>query len=51
MKSNIPQYQNNYLPLSKAQVDEIKEGLQHFHGTKMFYQIPLLKTRYTDGLK
>ena len=35
----------------KAQVNEIKEGLQHFHGTEMFYQIPLLKTRFTDGLK
>tara|TARA_R110002074_G_scaffold207623_1_gene376121 strand:- start:598 stop:978 length:381 start_codon:yes stop_codon:yes gene_type:complete len=35
----------------KAQVNEIKEGLQHFHGTEMFYLIPLLKTRFTDGLK
>ncbi len=35
----------------KIQVNEIKEGLQHFHGTEMFYQIPLLKTRFTDGLK
>jgi hypothetical protein len=35
----------------KAQVNEIKEGLQHFHGTEMFYQIPLLRTRFTDGLK
>ena len=35
----------------KAQVNEIKEGLQHFHGTEMFYQIPLLKTHFTDGLK
>ena len=35
----------------KAQVNEIKEGLQHFHGTKMFYQIPLIRTRFTDGLK
>ncbi|MCK0115170.1 DUF6876 family protein [Gelidibacter sp. F63206] len=35
----------------KAQVNEIKEGLQHFHGTEMFYQIPLLGTRFTDGLK
>ena len=37
--------------MSKAQVNEIKEGLQHFHGTEMFYQIPLLRTRFTDGLK
>ena len=35
----------------KVQVSEIKEGLQHFHGTEMFYSIPLLKTRFTDGLK
>ena len=35
----------------KAQVNEIKEGLRHFHGTEMFYQIPLLRTRFTDGLK
>ena len=35
----------------KAQVNEIKEGLQHFHGTEIFYQIPLLRTRFTDGLK
>ncbi|TLP74529.1 DUF6876 family protein [Maribacter sp. ACAM166] len=35
----------------KAQVTEIKEGLQHFHGTELFYQIPLLRTRFTDGLK
>jgi len=35
----------------KVQVNEIKEGLQHFHGTEMFYQIPLLRTRFTDGLK
>ena len=35
----------------EAQVNEIKEGLQHFHGTEMFYQIPLLRTRFTDGLK
>ena len=34
-----------------SQVNEIKEGLQHFHGTEMFYQIPLLRTRFTDGLK
>ncbi|MBA6154804.1 DUF6876 family protein [Gelidibacter maritimus] len=35
----------------KTQVKEIKEGLQRFHGTEMFYQIPLLRTRFTDGLK
>lgn len=35
----------------KTQVNEITAGLQHFHGTEMFYQIPLLRTRFTDGLK
>ena len=35
----------------KTQVNEITEGLQHFNGTEMFYQIPLLRTRFTDGLK
>ncbi|MGO2359205.1 DUF6876 family protein [Mesonia sp.] len=49
MKSKIHELQNKYEP--KAQVNEIKEGLQHFHGTEMFYQIPLLRTRFTDGLK
>jgi hypothetical protein len=28
----------------KAQSNEIKENLQHFNGTEMFYQIPLLRT-------
>lgn len=35
----------------KAQSNEIKENLQHFNGTEMFYQIPLLRTWFTDGLK
>ena len=35
----------------KTQVNEIKERLQFFTRTEMFYQIPLLKTRFTDGLK
>ncbi|WP_370176371.1 DUF6876 family protein [Leeuwenhoekiella palythoae] len=35
----------------KAQVNEIEQNLRHFTGTEMFYQIPLLKTRFTDGLK
>ena len=35
----------------KAQVNEIKEGLQYFHGSEMFYQIPLIRTRFTNGLK
>ncbi len=32
-------------------VIEIKESLQHFNGTEMFYKIPLIGTRFTDGLK
>lgn len=35
----------------KAQVNEILEGLQHFNGSEMIYQIPLIRTRYTNGLK
>lgn len=35
----------------KAQVSEIKEGLQHFQGSETIFQIPLLRTRYTTGLK
>ena len=35
----------------KAQVNEIKEGLQHFHGSETVFQIPLLRTRYTNGIK
>ncbi|WP_430427067.1 DUF6876 family protein [Maribacter litoralis] len=32
-------------------VREITEGLQHFNGTEIFHQIPLTRTRFTDGLK
>lgn len=35
----------------KTDINEIREQLQYFYGTEMFYQIPLLKTRYTDGVK
>tara|TARA_R110001583_G_scaffold49447_4_gene154869 strand:+ start:2180 stop:2560 length:381 start_codon:yes stop_codon:yes gene_type:complete len=34
----------------KVQVNKILEGLQHFHGSEMFYQIPLIQTRFTNGL-
>ncbi|MFS4467492.1 DUF6876 family protein [Maribacter sp. 2210JD10-5] len=34
-----------------AKVNEIKEGLKGFGGTNFFYQIPLIRTRFTDGLK
>lgn len=35
----------------KNKANEILENLQHFNGTEMFYQIPLIQTRFTDGLK
>lgn len=30
---------------------EIKEGLQHFYGSEMLFQMPILKTRFTNGIK
>lgn len=35
----------------KAQANEIKERLQHFYGSETIFQIPLLRTQYTNGLK
>lgn len=35
----------------KSRVNEIKEGLQQFQGSEIFYQIPLIRTRFTTGLK
>ncbi len=35
----------------KAQINEILGGLQHFHGSEMLYHIPLMGTRYTEGIK
>lgn len=35
----------------RDKVKEIREGLQHFHGSEMLYQIPLIRTRFTNGLK
>lgn len=35
----------------KVQVNEIREGLQHFHGSEMIYKIALTQTRYTEGIK
>ncbi len=35
----------------KDKVNEIKQGLQHFHGSEMFFQIPLIRTRFTNGIK
>ena len=30
---------------------ELRNNLETFTGTEMFYSIPLLKTRFTDGIK
>ncbi|MCF8714683.1 hypothetical protein JM658_07555 [Joostella atrarenae] len=32
-------------------VNKIKAELQHFVGSEMFFKIPLIGTRFTDGLK
>jgi len=34
-----------------TQGNKIKEELQHFNGTELFFKIPLIGTRFTDGLK
>ena len=34
-----------------AKAIEIKQGLQLFHGSEHLYRIPLLRTRYTEGIK
>ncbi len=35
----------------KAQVNEIKDALQQFSGSETIYKIPLIQTRYTEGMK
>lgn len=35
----------------KTQVNKIKAELQHFIGSESFYKIPLIGTRFTDGIK
>ncbi|SFZ89551.1 hypothetical protein SAMN05428642_101388 [Flaviramulus basaltis] len=35
----------------KNKVNKIKVELQYFCGTEMFYKMPLIGTRFTDGLK
>ena len=35
----------------REQVNEIEQNLRHFTGTEMYYYIPILRTRFTDGLK
>ena len=34
-----------------TKVNEITEGLQHFRGSEMFFRIPLIRTRFTTGIK
>ena len=35
----------------KTQVNKIKTELQQFIGSETFYKIPLIGTRFTDGIK
>ncbi len=35
----------------KDKVNKIKEELQYFSGTETFFKIPLIGTRFTDGIK
>lgn len=35
----------------KVEVNEIEQNLKHFTGTEMYHYIPILRTRFTDGLK
>jgi hypothetical protein len=35
----------------KTQVNKIKAELQQFIGSETFYKIPLIGTRFTDGIK
>ncbi|MFY0712615.1 hypothetical protein J1D01_02980 [Seonamhaeicola sp. NFXS20] len=34
-----------------TKANKIQEQLQYFNGSEMFYHIPLLRTRFTDGIK
>jgi hypothetical protein len=35
----------------KSTTEEILKNLQRFHGSETIYKIPLIQTRYTEGLK
>lgn len=35
----------------KDKANELKAGLQHIHGSEMCYKIPLIGTRFTEGIK
>lgn len=51
MKSKNHEYQSPDLAKDKLGADEIRERLEYFNGTEMVYMIPLIRTRFTDGLK
>lgn len=51
MKSKIKEYQNLNLSIGKMEADEIRERLEYFTGTEMYYLIHLTRTKFTDGLK
>jgi hypothetical protein len=33
-----------------SKIITLQESLQQFHGTEQFFQLPLIKTRFTDGI-
>lgn len=35
----------------KTNINTLQETLQHFNGTEHFFQLPLIRTRFTDGIK
>ena len=37
--------------IPKNKTNELKAELQHFNGSETFFQIPLTKTRFTEGIK
>ena len=36
---------------TQISIHELRNNLETFTGTEMFYRIPLLNTRFTDGIK
>ena len=37
--------------IPKNKTNQLKAELQHFNGSESFFQIPLTKTRFTEGIK
>ncbi|MCF6348059.1 MAG: hypothetical protein L3J20_07150 [Flavobacteriaceae bacterium] len=35
----------------KTNINTLQETLQHFNGTEHFFQLSLIRTRFTDGIK